>query len=76
MSSSDPASAAAALDLPDLQGREIVVVTENAYPPRQFPDAAGNAIGWEYDAMAEIAKAAERDGVHENISSDAMVPAV
>ena len=47
----------AAAELPDLGGREVVVVTENAYPPLQFVDpATGEAIGWEYDAMAEIAK--------------------
>lgn len=70
------ASAAAAQDLPDLQGREIVVVTENAYPPLQFLDAEGNAIGWEYDAMAEIAKRLNAKVVYENISWDAMIPAV
>jgi polar amino acid transport system substrate-binding protein len=70
------ASAAAAQDLPDLQGREIVVVTENAYPPLQFLDAEGNAIGWEYDAMAEIAKRLNATVVYENISWDAMIPAV
>ncbi|MFZ1661704.1 MAG: transporter substrate-binding domain-containing protein, partial [Paracoccaceae bacterium] len=43
-------------EMPDLKGREVVVVTENAYPPLQFLDASGTAIGWEYDAMAEIAK--------------------
>ena len=50
------ATAAFAADLPDLAGREIVVVTENAYPPLQFVDANGAAVGWEYDAMAEIAQ--------------------
>ena len=47
---------ALAQDLPDLGGKEVVVVTENAYPPLQFLDKEGKAIGWEYDAMAEIAK--------------------
>ena len=50
------ATFAAAQDLPDLGGKEVVVVTENAYPPLQFLDKDGKAIGWEYDAMAEIAK--------------------
>ena len=46
-----------AADLPDLGGKQIVVVTENAYPPLQFIDPkTGKQIGWEYDAMAEIAK--------------------
>jgi polar amino acid transport system substrate-binding protein len=62
--------------LPDLGGREVVVVTENAYPPLQFLDAAGNAIGWEYDAMAEIAERLNITVVYENTSWDAMIPAV
>lgn len=65
-----------AADLPDLAGREIVVVTENAYPPLQFLDASGAAIGWEYDAMAEIAKRLNAVVKYENISWDAMIPAV
>ncbi|SMY06015.1 transporter substrate-binding domain-containing protein [Flavimaricola marinus] len=62
--------------LPDLDGREIVVVTENAYPPLQFVDGDGNAVGWEYDAMAEIASRINATVVYENISWDAMIPAV
>ncbi len=62
--------------LPDLEGREIVVVTENAYPPLQFIDGEGNAVGWEYDAMAEIAERLNATVVYENISWDAMIPAV
>jgi len=69
-------SAALAQDLPDLGGREIVVVTENAYPPLQFLDAEGNAVGWEYDAMAEIAERLNATVSYENISWDAMIPAV
>lgn len=45
-----------AQDLPDLGGKEIVIVTENAYPPLQFVDKSGAAVGWEYDAIAEMAK--------------------
>ncbi|WP_372340126.1 transporter substrate-binding domain-containing protein [Yoonia sp.] len=62
--------------LPNLEGREIVVVTENAYPPLQFIDGAGNAVGWEYDAMAEIASRLNATIVYENISWDAMIAAV
>lgn len=62
--------------LSDLEGREIVVVTENAYPPLQFIDASGTAVGWEYDAMAEIAERLNATVVYENISWDAMIPAV
>ncbi len=63
--------------LPNLDGKEVVVVTENAYPPLQFVEpGTGNAIGWEYDAMAEIAKRINVTVVYENISWDAMIPAV
>lgn len=68
---------AIAADLPDLEGREVVVVTENAYPPLQFVDpSSGEAIGWEYDAMAEIASRINITVVYENTSWDAMIPAV
>ncbi|WRH63653.1 MAG: transporter substrate-binding domain-containing protein [Fuscovulum sp.] len=65
-----------AQDVPDLAGREVVVVTENAYPPLQFLDKTGQAVGWEYDAMAEIAKRLNITVKYENISWDAMIPAV
>lgn len=68
---------ATAADLPDLEGREIVVVTENAYPPLQFVDpSSGDAIGWEYDAMAEIASRLNAVVSYQNISWDTMIPAV
>jgi polar amino acid transport system substrate-binding protein len=70
------AAPAMAQDLPDLAGREVVVVTENAYPPLQFLDASGAAVGWEYDAMAEIAKRLNAVVKYENTSWDAMIPAV
>lgn len=62
--------------LPDLAGQEIVVVTENAYPPLQFIDGSGNAVGWEYDAMVEVAARLNATVVYENISWDAMIAAV
>ncbi len=66
-----------AADLPDLGGKEVVIVTENAYPPLQFVDpATGAAIGWEYDAMVEVAKRLNITVSYENISWDAMIPAV
>jgi polar amino acid transport system substrate-binding protein len=70
------AVSATAQDLPDLGGREVVVVTENAYPPLQFLDSTGAAVGWEYDAMAEIAKRLNITVTYENISWDAMIAAV
>ncbi len=64
-------------ELPDLGGREVSVATENAYPPLQFVDPkTGEAIGWEYDAMAEIARRLNFTPVIVNMSWDAMIPAV
>ncbi|PTM96313.1 basic amino acid ABC transporter substrate-binding protein [Mycoplana dimorpha] len=71
-----PLSAAAA-DLPDLGGRTVVVVTENAYPPLQFVDPkTGEQVGWEYDAMNEIAKRLNFKVEYQNTSWDAMIQAV
>ncbi|MGV8937688.1 MAG: transporter substrate-binding domain-containing protein [Allorhizobium sp.] len=64
-------------DLPDLAGRSVVVVTENAYPPLQFVDPkSGQPIGWEYDAMAEVAKRLNFKLSYQNTSWDAMIQAV
>jgi polar amino acid transport system substrate-binding protein len=46
-----------AAGLPDLKGRTFVAVTENAYTPLNFVDPkTGKSVGWEYDAVNEIAK--------------------
>lgn len=71
------ASSAFSADLPDLGGKTVVVVTENAYPPLQFVDPkSGQAIGWEYDAMNEIAKRLNFKVEYQNTSWDAMIQAV
>jgi polar amino acid transport system substrate-binding protein len=71
-----PAIAFAA-DLPDLGGKAVVVTTENAYPPLQFVDPkTGDQIGWEYDAMNEIAKRLNFKVEYQNTSWDAMIQAV
>lgn len=70
-------AAPALAELPDLGGREVAVATENAYPPLQFVDPkTGEAIGWEYDALAEMAKRLNFKPVVVNMSWDAMIPAV
>ena len=68
---------AAAQDLPDLNGRVIRAVTENAYTPLNFADPkTGKGIGWEYDAFNEIAKRLNLK-VEWNLSSwDTMIQAV
>lgn len=71
------ASASVAQDLPDLGGRTIVAVTENAYTPLNFADPdTGEGIGWEYDAFNEIAKRLNAE-VDWNLASwDVMIQAV
>ncbi|MEM8823331.1 MAG: transporter substrate-binding domain-containing protein [Pseudomonadota bacterium] len=70
-------TAPAFADLPDLGGRTISIATEDAYPPLQFKDPnTGEAIGWEYDAMAEIAERINITPDYVKISWDAMIPAV
>lgn len=69
--------AALAEALPDLGGRKVVVVTENAYPPLQFVDPrTGEQKGWEYDAMNEIAKRLNFEVEYRNASWDVMIQAV
>lgn len=71
------APAAVSAGLPDLKGRKVVVVTENAYPPLQFVDPkSGQAIGWEYDAMNEIATRLNFKIEYQNTSWDTMIQAV
>jgi polar amino acid transport system substrate-binding protein len=63
--------------LPDLGGKAITVVTEDAYPPLQFVDPkTGKSIGWEYDAMAEMAKRLNLKVTYQHSSWDAMIPAI
>jgi|UniRef100_A6W2K6 polar amino acid transport system substrate-binding protein len=63
--------------LPDLKGRTILAVTENAYTPLNFVDpATGEGIGWEYDAMNEIGKRLNAK-IEWHISSwDTMIQAI
>ena len=71
------AFAAHAAELPDLGGRTVRAVTENAYVPLNFADPkTGEGIGWEYDAFNEIAKRLNLN-VEWGLSSwDAMIQAV
>ncbi|MDX2076467.1 MAG: transporter substrate-binding domain-containing protein [bacterium] len=42
------------VELPDLEGRVITVAVENVYPPFNFLTDDDEAMGWDYDVMAEI----------------------
>ena len=71
------AAPAIAQDLPDLQGRTIRAVTENAYPPLNFADPkTGEGIGWEYDAMNEIATRLNAKVEWNLVAWDLMIEAV
>src|SRR3954447_6629109 len=68
---------AQAQNLPDLKGRTIVAVTENAYFPLNFADPkSGKGIGWEYDAVNEIAKRLNAGIEWKSTSWDSMIQAV
>ena len=71
------AAPAAAQALPDLGGRTIKAVTENAYYPLNFADPkTGEGIGLEYDLINEIAKRLNAK-VEWNLSAwDVMIEAV
>jgi polar amino acid transport system substrate-binding protein len=67
----------AAQKLPDLKGRKILAVTENAYTPLNFVDPkTGKAVGWEYDAVNEIAKRLNLKVEWKITSWDTMIQAV
>ncbi len=70
------ATGAVAQSLPDLQGREITVASENTYPPLQFLDKDGTPVGWEYDAVAEIAKRLNATVRYETLAWDATIAAI
>lgn len=63
--------------LPDLKGRSIIAVTENAYTPLNFVDPkTGKAAGWEYDAVAEIGRRLNARIVWKVSAWDTMIQAV
>ena len=70
-------AAVAATALPDLKGRTIQAVTENAYTPLNFADPkTGQGIGWEYDATNEIAKRLDAKVNWNTMAWDPMIQAV
>ena len=64
-------------DLPDLGGRVVSAAMANDYTPLQFIDPrTGEAVGWEYDAVAEICRRLNCTVEWNNTSWDAMIPAI
>jgi polar amino acid transport system substrate-binding protein len=63
--------------LPDLKGRTIKAVTENAFTPLNFVDPkTSKGVGWEYDAVNEIAKRLNAKVAWSVISWDTMIQAI
>ncbi|MCC6803932.1 MAG: transporter substrate-binding domain-containing protein [Anaerolineae bacterium] len=62
--------------LPDLGGREITIAVENLYPPYNFIDEAGNAVGWDYDTFNDICRLINCVPVYTQMAWDGMLLAV
>ncbi len=63
--------------LPDLKGQKIAAAVANDYTPLQYMDpASGVAVGWEYDAVAEMCRRLNCEVEWQNTSWDAMIPAI
>ena len=64
-------------NLPDLKGRTIIAVTENAFLPLNFADPkSGKGIGWEYDAVNEIGRRLNAKISWKLSSWDTMIQAI
>ena len=63
--------------LPDLKGETIVAVTGNDYVPLNFVDPkTGKPMGWEYDAVNEIARRLNAKVQWKVTSWDTMIAAI
>jgi polar amino acid transport system substrate-binding protein len=70
-------SATTQAKLPDLGGRTIRAVTENAFTPLNFVDPkTGKAVGWEYDAVNEIGRRLNARIAWNICSWDTMIQAI
>ena len=68
---------AAAGDLPNLEGRTIQAVTENAYYPLNFADPkSGEGIGLEYDVINEVARRLNAKMEWSLVAWDVMIESV
>jgi len=67
---------AMAQDLPNLEGRVIHAVTENAYYPLNFAGPDGNGIGLEYDVINEVAKRLDAKVEWDLTAWDVMIESV
>jgi polar amino acid transport system substrate-binding protein len=64
-------------ELPDLEGQEVTVAVENAYPPFNFIDPeTGEGAGWDYDAVNEMCDRLNCEPVYEEAAWEGMIVAV
>ena len=61
---------------PDLGGRTVTVAVENAYPPFNYLDEEGNAIGWDYDVVGAICEIVNCVPEYVQTSWDGLIIAV
>ena len=63
--------------LPDLGGRRVVVAVENAYEPFNFIRVGNRqAVGWDYDVIAELGRRLHFKPEFREIAWEAMIQAV
>jgi len=67
------AEPAAASGWPDLNGQEIRVAVENAYPPYNYIDTNGDRIGWDYDTFIAICELLNCEPVFVETAWDGML---
>ena len=61
---------------PDLEGREIAVAVENAYPPYNYLNDDNEAVGWDYDTMNAICELLNCVPVYVETGWDGMLVAI
>jgi polar amino acid transport system substrate-binding protein len=63
--------------LPDLDGREVTIAVENAYPPFNYIDPeTSDPAGWDYDVWNEICNLINCTPVYTEASWEGMIQAV
>ncbi len=63
-------------ELPDLEGREVTIAVENAYPPYNYINEDGETVGWDYDTFNEICERLNCTPVFVEAAWDGMLVAI
>lgn len=61
---------------PDLGGREVTIAVENAYPPYNYINEAGESVGWDYDTFRDICQLLNCTPVFIQTTWDGMLAAI